>query len=176
MEAPSSQTMVDKDGLVVNLSLTLATTSLPPSSPGASSSIAPGRGGGGGAEGGRGNGGGGVRLFPCLFCNKKFLKSQALGGHQNAHKKERSVGWNAHLYLPPATAVGTPNMAGMPAHQMQMAPVASHYCRSHQGSHVVATVDGDHSLVGWRRHEGNHRPCMVNGGEKQRQVDLNLKL
>ncbi|KAG8049288.1 hypothetical protein GUJ93_ZPchr0009g346 [Zizania palustris] len=168
MEPPSSQTMVDKDGFVVNLSLTLATmTSLPPSSPGrASSSIAPGRGGGGG---------GGVRLFPCLFCNKKFLKSQALGGHQNAHKKERSVGWNAHLYLPPATtAVGAPNMAGMPppaAHQlMQMAPVASHYCRPHQASHVVATVDGDHSsLAGctWRRHEGNHRP---------RQVDLNLKL
>ncbi|KAF0914719.1 hypothetical protein E2562_031223 [Oryza meyeriana var. granulata] len=201
MEAPPGLSIIDEDGFVIDLSLTLGPTSPPPSSPGSSSPVAPGRGGGGGGgDGGRGGGnGGGVRLFPCLFCNKKFLKSQALGGHQNAHKKERSVGWNAHLYLPAvaaaavttttaATATAVPDIAGMPTHQMSA--MSLHSCRPHQGSHVTAAavdvatlqcyaVDGGHSSVGWRqrqREAGSHRQCTVNGGEKQRQVDLNLKL
>jgi hypothetical protein len=94
---------------------------------------------GGGEEGDTGSG---KRMYPCLFCDKTFVKSQAFGGHQNAHKKERRA-WNPHVYdNPDNTAV--PFQVSGSVSSIATMPTAT--LSSHGGIAARAEIEGcDHA-------------------------------
>lgn len=53
------------------------------------------------------------KVFSCNFCQRKFFSSQALGGHQNAHKRERSIARRRISTFPYAYPA---NIASLPLH------------------------------------------------------------
>ncbi|XP_022980821.1 zinc finger protein 3-like [Cucurbita maxima] len=59
------------------------------------------------------------RVFSCNYCQRKFYSSQALGGHQNAHKRERTLAKRTQR-------IGTGSNFGLPHRYSSLASLPLH--------------------------------------------------
>ncbi|KAI3786280.1 hypothetical protein L1987_39850 [Smallanthus sonchifolius] len=127
-----------------------------------------------------------LKVYTCKFCKRKFYSSQALGGHQNAHKKERDA---VRRCLSPSAANLEINYTVNQSLEVQVHSVVHTTSRDGEpaiarfgdngsiGVNWVRTNDGREEAVGLKWTGGFYFEAQTTSQHSdQDMLDLNLKL
>ncbi|KAJ7958530.1 Zinc finger protein [Quillaja saponaria] len=101
------------------------------------------------------------RVFSCNYCQRKFYSSQALGGHQNAHRRERTLAKRERLgthIMASAAAFGQPFWQNYHHHaSMSSLPLHGAYNRS-LGIQAHSMIQKPSHISSSGLHQGWSRP------------------